>query len=274
MSDPRGLPGAGAVPVGSVAAQACADGGPDLRLAPFVGALWLGQAGVLLIHPSRPGLVVAGGGAVLAGGLMGMVRARLAPPSRRIALLVAVCGLGLGVTVGAGHLARLHPDVLERTAQEGAVVRVVATVTGDPRMHVPADDGGRPMAPSWSVPARLGGIVVRGRTYSVRVPVLLRGDEVRHLRYGSDDRPVRAGPAVLVAGGHVADPEGARTGPGPLAAGAGGPSHDPGPARRSGRPAPASTPTPGPSCSGWLSATSRPWRRTSMPPWCARAWHT
>ena len=41
------------------------------------------------------------------------------------------------------------------------------------------------MAPSWSVPARLSGIVVRGRTYSVRVPALLRGDEVRHLRYGS-----------------------------------------------------------------------------------------
>jgi competence protein ComEC len=172
--------------VGSAAARTSPDRGPDLRLAPVVGALWLGQAGVLLIHPSRPGLVVAGGVAVLAAGMMGMVRARVAPPSRGIALLVAVCGLGLGVAVGAGHLARLHPDVLERTAHEGAVVRVVATVTGDPRRHVTADDGGRPMPPSWSVPARLGGLVVRGRTYAVRVPVLLRGDEVRHLRYGSD----------------------------------------------------------------------------------------
>ena len=65
------------------------------------------------------------------------------------------------------------------------MVRAEATVTGDPRVHVPADDGGRPMAPSWSVPARMSGVVVRGRTYSVRAPVLLRGDEVRALRYGS-----------------------------------------------------------------------------------------
>ena len=41
------------------------------------------------------------------------------------------------------------------------------------------------MAPSWSVPARLSTVVVRGHTYSVRAPVSLRGDEVRHLRYGS-----------------------------------------------------------------------------------------
>ena len=64
-------------------------------------------------------------------------------------------------------------------------MRVEATVTGDPRVHVPAGDGGRPTAPSWSVAARLSGIVLRGRTFSVRVPVVLRGDEVRDLRYGS-----------------------------------------------------------------------------------------
>jgi hypothetical protein len=150
--------------------------GPDLRLVPFVGSLWAGQAGVLLAHPSRPSLGVALGIGVLAAGLIGLVRVRAAPASRAIALLVAVCGLGVGIAVAAGHLARLHPDVLERTADEGSVVRVVATITGDPRMHVPADDGGRPMPPSWSVPARLGGVVVRGRTYSVRVPVLLRGE--------------------------------------------------------------------------------------------------
>ncbi len=102
-----------------------------------------------------------------------------------IALLIGVCGLGLGIGVGSAHLARLHPPVLERAAHQGAVMRVEATVTGDPRASVPADDGGRPMAPTWSVPARLGGLVVRGRTYSVRAPVLLRGAEVRLLRYGT-----------------------------------------------------------------------------------------
>ncbi len=87
--------------------------------------------------------------------------------------------------MGAVHLARLHPAVLELTAHEGAVVRAEATITGDPRAHLPADDGGRPMAPSWSVPARMSRVIVRGRTYSVRAPVLLRGDNVRGLRYGS-----------------------------------------------------------------------------------------
>ena len=87
--------------------------------------------------------------------------------------------------MGAAHVARLHPPLLAHAAQQGAAVRAEATVTGDPRVHLPASDGGRPMAPSWSVPARLSAVVVRGRTYSVRVPVSLRGDEVRHLRYGS-----------------------------------------------------------------------------------------
>ena len=105
--------------------------------------------------------------------------------ARTIAVLVAVCGLGLGIGVGSAHVARLHPAVLERSAQQGAVLRAEATVTGDPRVSVPADDGGRVMAPSWSVTARLSGIVVRGRTYSVRAPVLLRGDAVRDLRYGA-----------------------------------------------------------------------------------------
>ena len=87
--------------------------------------------------------------------------------------------------MGAVHLARLHPPLLAQAAVQGAAVRVEATVTGDPTVHLPVSDGGRPTAPSWSVPARLSGILVRGRTYSVRVPALLRGDEVRGLRYGS-----------------------------------------------------------------------------------------
>ena len=104
---------------------------------------------------------------------------------RTIALLIGVCGLGVGIAMGAVHLARLHPEVLAQAAEQGAAVRAEATVTGDPSVHIPASDGGRPMAPSWSVPARLSGIIVRGHTYSARVPVLLRGDEVRQLRYGS-----------------------------------------------------------------------------------------
>ncbi len=176
---------------------------PDLRLAPLVATLWLGEALMLLAQPARPvrwlpaavlvlvaGLVAA---AAFAGGRTGRPwhaavqgQPRPGPRQRRaIAACIGVCGLGLGLAMGAGHLARLHPPVLELAAQQGAVVRAQATVTGDPRVHLPADDGGRPMPPSWSVPARLSGIVVRGTGYTVRVPVLLRGDAVRDLRYGA-----------------------------------------------------------------------------------------
>jgi competence protein ComEC len=210
VSDRRGVLEDVAGPIGNPDGTTTSDRTrPELRLAPFVGALWVGEAWVLLAHPSRPSLWLSGGAGLVVAGLLGSLRAvgllslhtRTSPDdpglpdhrtqfrawaaTHRFALLVAVCGLGLGIAVGAGHLSRLHPEVLERTAHEGAVVRAVATVTGDPRMHLPADDGGRPMAPSWSVPARLGGVVVRGRIYSVRAPVLLRGDAVRHLRYGS-----------------------------------------------------------------------------------------
>ncbi len=181
---------------------------PDLRLAPVVAALWLGEALVLLAQPARPArwlpvavvILVAGlvAAAAVAGGRTGGGRTgrpghpaagcdpRPSPRQRRaLAACICVCGLGLGLTMGAGHLGRLHPPVLERAAQQAAVVRAQATVTGDPRVHIPADDGGRPMPPSWSVPARLSGIEVRGGLYSVRVPVLLRGDAVRDLRYGA-----------------------------------------------------------------------------------------
>ena len=104
---------------------------------------------------------------------------------RTIAVLIGACGFGVGVAMGAVHVARLHPPLLAQAAEQGAAVRAEAVVTGDPRVHIPASDGGRPMAPSWSVPARLSAVVVRGRAYSVRVPALLRGDEVRNLHYGS-----------------------------------------------------------------------------------------
>ncbi len=183
--------------------------GPDLRLAPFVGALWIGEAVLLLARPARPAVWGVGALVLVLGGLVRaalLVEPRLAlwrgsrgidqrvgppgsgprtPAVRTIALLLGVCGLGVGVAMGALHVARLHPPLLAHAAAQGAAVRVEATVTGDPRVHLPASDGGRPMAASWSVTARLSGIVVRGRTYSVRVPALLRGDEVRGLRYGS-----------------------------------------------------------------------------------------
>jgi competence protein ComEC len=212
VSDPRVVRAGGADPV---EAQSSADSeGPDLRLAPFVGSLWLGEALVLLARPSRPGYWLAGAAALIVAGLLGSalaVRRRAgvrSPPdpegpagaplsqaphgvrpsssgAPHFALLIGVCGLGLGLAVGAAHLARLHPPVLAGIVQQGAALRAEVAVTGDPRAHIPADDGGRPMAPTWSVPARLGGIVVRGHTYSVRVPVLLRGNQVRYLRYGS-----------------------------------------------------------------------------------------
>ncbi len=198
----------GADPVGE--RETAASEGPDLRLAPFVGAVWLGEATVLLANPARPALWASGAVVVIGVGLIGAaLGARRTAGSRRsphggaplrgsqpaaqpharqvrtIAFLIGACGLGVGVATGAAQVARLHPPLLAHAAEQGAAVRAEATVTGDPSVHTPASDGGRPMAPSWSVPARLSAVVVRGHAYSVRVPAVLRGDEVRHLHYGS-----------------------------------------------------------------------------------------
>ena len=170
----------------------------------------MGEAVVLLARPARPAAWAAGAAALIVVCLVGALvdvgrgpgsrrsrdaRGRLGLPglgarpggggARAIALLIGACGLGVGIAVGVVHVARLHPPLLARAAQQGAAIQAEATVTGDPRVHLPAADGGRPMASSWSVPVRISGIVVRGRTYSVRAPAVLRGDEVRHLRYGS-----------------------------------------------------------------------------------------
>jgi competence protein ComEC len=180
---------------------------PDLRLLPLVGPLWMAQAAVLLVRPSGSLVVAAVGSAVVLASLAvgyavpahGRARARpvqggpqahrSAPsgPGRRTALLAALmlAGLGLGTVIGGVHLARLHPPLLREVVTESSVIVATVRVTGDPAMHVPADDGGRVMAPTWSVPARLQRLTVRGSSYSVSVPVLLRGNQVEQLRYGA-----------------------------------------------------------------------------------------
>ncbi|HYN57091.1 MAG TPA: ComEC/Rec2 family competence protein, partial [Motilibacterales bacterium] len=186
--------------------QSSGRAGPDLRLAPLVMALWVGEAAILLTEPVQPVPWALGGALVVLAALLGAVvlgRRPVQPAAlpvdgtvlvgfllrvtrtHRIALLVGLCGFGLGVALAAGHLMRLHPPVLQGAAQQGAVLQAEATITGDPVVQIPADDGGRPMSPSWSVQARLSALAVRGRTYSVRAPVLLRGDQVALLRYGS-----------------------------------------------------------------------------------------
>ena len=166
---------------------------PDLRLAPLVGAVWLGQALVLLVMPSRPttpALLAAGAlllVLVVAAGWLRLQRgARAKVPSRRVVVgFLLLSGLALGTFVGSMHLARLHPPVVVAAAQGGAVVQVEATLTSDPVVRIPEPLGGRPMPPRWSVGARVSAMEFRGRRYSVRAPVLLRGDQVQSLRYGS-----------------------------------------------------------------------------------------
>jgi competence protein ComEC len=121
-------------------------------------------------HPCTP---TAGGPAV--------------PGTRLVVAGVLVTGLGLGIAVGAVHLARLQAGPLAEVVAESAVVRATVRITGDPRMHQTApdaEDRARP-APTWTVPARLAGLQVRGRSMQVRVPVLLRGEAVRSVRFGA-----------------------------------------------------------------------------------------
>ncbi len=216
----------------------------------MVGGLWLAQAAILLLAPSRPmPLAVAAFGLLLGSlavaGLVQALRpgrsARLAdrapddghrspvdqrPGAPGWALIGALmaAGLLLGVAVGALHLARLHPSVLRAATAQTAVMHIEATITGDPVMHLPPDDGGRVQAPSWSILARVTELTVRGRTYQLRVPAVLRGDAVRDLRYGAlVGLPARAqepwaaheqSMALRVLG-----PVDLRSPPGPLAAG-------------------------------------------------------
>lgn len=167
---------------------------PDLRLLPVVAPLWLAQTVILLWRPSAP-LPVAALGAIVAliALTLGAVAAarlrapRVNPVSRSHASVVLAvgCGLGLGLVVGGAHLARLHPPLLEQVAADGAVVRAVVRVTGDPEAHLAADDGGRSSGPRWSVGGRLAHVAVRGQALATSVPVLVRGDAVQHLRYGA-----------------------------------------------------------------------------------------
>ncbi len=247
----------------------------------MVGGLWLGEAAILLIAPSRPlnwsiagfGLLV--GALVVAGLVMahpsttprsqrsasiqpktrcspgtpgtrstpGTADARSTPgthstdgtqnpgtlqrpgiPSRSLILLLVAAGVALGCAVAALHLSRLHPPVLRAATAQTAVLHAVATITGDPVMHLPPDDGGRVQGPNWSVLARVTELKVRGRTYQLRVPAVLRGDAVRDLPYGAvvglsaraaqPWAPHEQSMALKVLG-----PVGIRSPPGPLAAG-------------------------------------------------------
>lgn len=159
---------------------------PDLRLLPIVAGLWIGEVVVLQVAGSHPWWWALGSGVLLAGALLAATRGPVdLLGARTVVVWVSLCGLGLGGVVASAHLARLHPPVLEDAARSRSVLRAEGLVTGDPVVRLPADDGGRQLDPSWSVPVRMHSVTVRGQTYSVRVPALLQGDQVRDLRYGS-----------------------------------------------------------------------------------------
>lgn len=161
---------------------------PDLRLAPFVAALWAGEAVALQVAGPHPWWWASASGVVLAAALLAAARSRVpfgTLGARAIVIWVSVCGLGLGGVLASAHIARLHPPVVQDAALGRSVLRAEGLITGDPVARILADDGGRQMDPRWSVPMRVHGVVVRGRRYSVRIPALLQGDQVRDLRYGS-----------------------------------------------------------------------------------------
>jgi competence protein ComEC len=119
-------------------------------------------------------------------GLRGTRGRRCPGAGRSVVVGLVVAGAGLGMAVGSVHLSRLQAGPLARAAAGEEVVRATVQVTGDPRMHLPASDGGREPTPTWSVPARLTTMTARGSSTRVRVPVLLRGTAVQHLRYGAE----------------------------------------------------------------------------------------
>lgn len=179
---------------------------PDLRLLAFVGPLWLGQAAVLLVGAAPVGLAL-GAAVMLFGPVVAVGWLRLVGAGQRrgcgagveqrvVAAALAAGGLGLGSILGGLHLMGLQAGPLSDVVAQAAVVGASVRVTGDPREHRPVSDGGRPPAPAWSVPARLERLQVRGRDLRLRVPILLQGDQVQHLRYGTRvDLVGRAQPA-------------------------------------------------------------------------------
>ena len=184
--------------------------GPDLRLLPVAASLWLALGLVLLAQPAGAIAVASAGLAALAlalvAGTSAVVRrgrTRGSPPvigqPRRTdglhAGLLVGAGLGLGVALGGLHVARLHPPAVAGLAEESAVVQVEAQVTGDPAVHWPTDDS-RADGPTWTLAARVTRLAARGAAYAVAIPVVLRGDAVRSVEYGTRVRLTgRASPA-------------------------------------------------------------------------------
>lgn len=173
---------------------------PDLRLLPFVAGVWAAEWAVMLGQPRTPGVWVAAGLAVvflaLSVGRSLTGRPRLMrqmdrgqlPRRRRVRAIVAVVvlsGSGIGCTVAALQVARLHPALIDQAVRRASVVEATVRVTGDPVLFTPADDGGRRSPSSWSVTAALSEVRISGRGHRVRAPVLLRGDAVPNLKYGS-----------------------------------------------------------------------------------------
>jgi competence protein ComEC len=201
VSDPQ-RPTRPPAPGATAAGRARPADRPDLRLLPVVVGMWIAQGAVLLLGPRAAHPALAVGVGLLVLGLAAIVwwggrwwpfpaaapgasRRAGQPPSHVLPVLLGVVGLALGSMVAGLHLVRLHPPVLAAAAEQRMVVHAEARITGDPVAHVPAHDGGRTPEPSWSVAARLEHVVVRGQPLSVGAPVLLRGDAVHALRYGS-----------------------------------------------------------------------------------------
>ena len=145
-------------------------------------------------QPGQPlGLVPVGAvlacGALL-GGIVVHLRAVRGSSSSRSTRkptlwLLGSVGVGLGLAIGSAHVARLHPSVLSEVVEGSRVVQVVARVVGDPRSYQPPEAFGRPSALTWSAEARVQELTVRGRTFTLSAPVVLRGSQASSLRYGS-----------------------------------------------------------------------------------------
>ncbi|MDO5285970.1 MAG: ComEC/Rec2 family competence protein [Actinomycetia bacterium] len=133
--------------------------GHDCRLVPAAVAAW---AGMWLASSGQPWLLVLGGAAAVAAGL-------LAWRTRSVRTGLAACVLAGSVIAGGARSYALTSGPTAQLGSQRAVATLVGTVSGEPRRVDPR--GGRPAAVL--VPVRLDRLTARERSWSVREPVLV-----------------------------------------------------------------------------------------------------
>lgn len=144
----------------------------DLRLIGPALAAWLGAltataprgAQSLLLYVAAAVLVV-----------VTLLVAAVAPGARLFAAATLTCLVGAWA-VGTLHQVALGRGTVGRLAEQRAMTEAMGVVTADPRRVAPSVHGVRRSAGLVLVPARLIRLSARGRSWAVRVPVLVLAD--------------------------------------------------------------------------------------------------